>query len=165
MYARSLCDSVILGHCFGLTMTSVPAIATCSISVLNRNNVSISRGKYGSVHNETKVEENRSAQFRVTTVVTTILLFHVTLCATSNIRQWHFRIFQFQETDFMQVVSSVYDPSYRLYVRTDKQYINYFFYFAFIYVLHINGAHKRSYFDAGGQFVRTPARQFLNFKF
>jgi tRNA/tmRNA/rRNA uracil-C5-methylase (TrmA/RlmC/RlmD family) len=108
MYARSLCDSVILGHCFGLTMTSVPTIATCSISVSNRNNVSISRGKDGRVHNETKVEENRSAQFRVTTVVTTILLFHETLCATSNIRQWHFRIFQFQKTDFMQVVSSVY---------------------------------------------------------
>jgi hypothetical protein len=38
----------------------------------------------------------------------------MTLCVTSNLREMHFRLdlnLQFYETDFMQVVSTVYDPS------------------------------------------------------
>jgi hypothetical protein len=41
------------------------------------------------------------------------LLFHVTLCMIYNLKQWHFRLnhsFQFYETDFMELVSSVCDP-------------------------------------------------------
>jgi hypothetical protein len=39
--------------------------------------------------------------------------FHVILCVTSNLREWHFQLnhsSEFHETDFMQPVSSVYDP-------------------------------------------------------
>jgi hypothetical protein len=62
------------------------------------------------VFNETKVVGNRSAQFRVTIVAQQ--LFHVTLCVASSIREWHFQLIlslQFYRTDFMLLVSSLYD--------------------------------------------------------
>jgi hypothetical protein len=58
--------------------------------------------------NESNVVENRSAHFRVTPVAQQS--FHVTLCVISILREWLSRLnhgFQFDETDFMQLFSSV----------------------------------------------------------
>jgi hypothetical protein len=79
------------------------------ISISEKHNISV---RVENITNKTEAYGNRSAQFCITTVVQQ--LFHATLCETSNLREWHFRLnhtLQFYGTNLMQMVSSGYGPS------------------------------------------------------